>query len=197
MMQKSNNQIWTSEQYRQMSKSCHISKKGRLIVSGEKILPEFKSKVIDNIIKPKPKSNTKIANATKCEYNDVKFDSRLEMAMYAALKEAKIPFTFKYTFELINGFIWHNHKVRNICWTPDFVFDNLQIILDTKGYSNDTAPLKIKLCKWSLLTQGKEDWQIWIVKNKKDIPICIELLKMHITKNYVPEYQNVVKNFIV
>jgi Holliday junction resolvase RusA-like endonuclease len=40
----------TIEQYRKLQKSCSTSKKGRLIVSGEKILPEFQEKVINPIL---------------------------------------------------------------------------------------------------------------------------------------------------
>jgi hypothetical protein len=41
---------WDIEQARKMFKTCPVSKKGRLIVDGDKILPEFESKVIKPIL---------------------------------------------------------------------------------------------------------------------------------------------------
>lgn len=42
--------------------------------------------------------NKKIRNAEKTEYEGIKFDSRLELFCYLALKEAKIPFELKTQF---------------------------------------------------------------------------------------------------
>lgn len=155
---------YTSAEFIEMMKKGTFNSKGRLIVPEGFEVPST------------PKDNRKIVGAKKIEVDGIIFDSRLEMAMHSALIVSKLPFMFKQTICLIEGFIYGDKKIRDITWSPDFFIPYLKIILDTKGYSNDIAPLKIKLCKYWLMKQNMLDWQIWIVKKKSEIPNTINQL---------------------
>jgi len=158
----------TEEQFKQLQQNI-LSRSGKKAILSPKT--NDKDKTTDTI-----KKNRKIVGVKKIVIGDVKFDSLLESEFYLALQSAKIPFDFKKTICLVPSFLFHNHSIRPITWSPDFYIEKLNIIIDTKGYFNDIAPLKIKMCKWWLLTNDMEDWQIWIIKKKSEIPNAINQL---------------------
>lgn len=121
---------------------------------------------------PHPKANRKILNATKSFAQDgTPTDSKLEATMYNLLKLHHINFDFKVKYELQPAFEYNGKKIRPISWTPDFTLTELNMIVDTKGFSNETAPIKIKMVKFTLSQMGF-DWSTW-----HDIPPEIIILK--------------------
>jgi len=98
-----------------------------------------------------PVENKKVRNATK-SINDegIKFDSAIERYMYERLKASKIDFQFKVEYLLQEKFRYNGEAVRAIKLTVDFFLPGYNKIIDTKGWANDVAPLKMKLLKWHL-----------------------------------------------
>jgi len=123
------------------------------------------------------KSNVKVKNATRIEVDGIKFRSKLEHKAYVRLKEEG--FNFEYepeSYEIIERFEWNGEKVRPITIKPDFVDYNLKIIMEIKGFANDSWPLRLKLFKRHLyLTKSK--FSIYIVKNLKELELFILELK--------------------
>jgi len=137
------------------------------------------SKVAKSFILPTIKENKKIRNATKSTAQDgTPTDSKLEATMYNLLKLHHINFEFKVKYELQPAFEYNGKKIQPISWTPDFTLVAFNMIVDTKGYSNDTAPIKIKIVKYAL-ANDKYSWfpasrvssceppEIIIIKNKE------------------------------
>lgn len=106
--------------------------------------------------------NRKIKNATECEFDGIKFRSRLEVSVYKYL--TSIGITPKY--ELLKFTIWDRkyfkvpfydrygktfkriiRKPTSVHYTPDFIFDvnGIEVILEVKGFKNDVTPYKIRL----------------------------------------------------
>ena len=109
--------------------------------------------------------NKKIKNATKKEYNGIQFKSLLEVMVYKTLLQKG----FEPHYEASKYPIWRGfkpevpcykpnkqgvlelqkNKIIDITYTPDFIFmapDNKTvIIMEIKGFQNDTYPLKEKM----------------------------------------------------
>ena len=100
----------------------------------------------------------------KVIYDGINFASGLEKYMYIALQKAKIKSKYEgETFVLLNGFHFENEvyerqsngkgsyinrggkRILPIKYTPDFIGDNF--IIETKGRSNDSFPIRWKLFK--------------------------------------------------
>ena len=88
-----------------------------------------------------------VRNATKVEYDGIKFDSKLEQFAYKQLKLFKINFAMKQKFVIFESFRYAGELIRPISWTPDYILPDHNIILETKGFANDQWSLKIKLVK--------------------------------------------------
>lgn len=126
------------------------------------------------------RESTKVKNATKCEYNDISFKSKLEMFMYKELEKQelfinyiyeKIPFVLQNSFRNLISFYERNNKsklyglssqtVRSMTYTPDFVVyyetkkENKCWIIETKGLRTDSFTLKFKLFK-NIIKEGYE-----------------------------------------
>jgi len=104
---------------------------------------------------------SKIKNATKCEYDGVKFKSRLELFCYKELKKINIspgyecsktvlldkfvPKTFVFEPNKSGNIEINSKYVREMTYTPDFFFrvETSWIIIETKGFSRDTYNLVI------------------------------------------------------
>lgn len=123
------------------------AKKGYAMVDGEmkKIVPDKK------VHKITPDLNSfngaKIKNAVKSEVDGVKFDSNIEKYMHGLLRGAGIDFEFQKKYLLQEKFIYNGEAVRAITLTVDFFLRGKNMIIDTKGYANDRAPLKYKMLK--------------------------------------------------
>lgn len=88
-----------------------------------------------------------VRNATKVEYNGIKFDSKLEQFTYKQLRLLKINFALKSKFVIFDSFRYDGELIRAITWQPDFILPEQNTILETKGFANDQWSLKIKLIK--------------------------------------------------
>lgn len=107
--------------------------------------------------------NKKILNATNSAIGNISFKSKLEASVYKTLVEHG----FSPQYESQRFVLWKgskindiyytkgsdghlkadNSKIRDITYTPDFIFkvDNYVIIIEVKGYENDVFPIKKKL----------------------------------------------------
>lgn len=132
-----------------------------------------------------------VKNATKVEFDGIKFDSKLEQFAYSQLKLFKINFSLKQKFVIFDGFRYNDELIRPISWTPDFILPDHNIILETKGFANDQWSLKVKLIKKYFLNKvnficeasdGKikervlDKPKIIICKNQKEVNAFIATL---------------------
>ena len=153
----------------------------------------------------------KIKNASKCSYDGVDFKSKLELFCYKKLQEAGIEFTYQPpTVELIPSFELNfkcyedigrivrdenkkvkystkrfdlNSKIRSISYTPDFTCCNGLFIIETKGYSNESFPLRWKLYKQYLMNIGFKGI-LMMPENQSEILQCIEIIKENQSVQY-------------
>jgi len=108
-------------------------------------------------MKRKPKTgNVKIRNAQKLIYDNITFQSKLEVYTYKKLKEAEIQFGYEnHTFQLLDKFNyegksmelfrnknekvfdWQRPLVRGMTYTPDFCNLKRKWIIECKGFAND------------------------------------------------------------
>ena len=136
---------------------------------------EFRKLLGGDASKHQP-ANRKIMGATKVEYNGIKFDSQLELAMYQLLADHKVPFEFKRRFEIVSGFRYRGKKIQAITWTPDYYFEGIDLIVDTKGFPSETFSIKLKLFKKSMFDSGR-NVDVWSVRKKADLITCVLLIK--------------------
>lgn len=112
--------------------------------------------------------NKKIINASPLEYDGISFKSKLEKMAYQTLKEQGFPVLYEpKKFIIWEGFRpnvpfynkdastrmlkMDSKKVIDISYTPDLMFEynNHLIIIEMKGFENNTYPLKKKIFrKW-------------------------------------------------
>lgn len=112
--------------------------------------------------------NKKIINASPLEYDGIFFKSKLEKMAYQTLKEQGFPVLYEpKKFIIWEGFRpnvpfynkdastrmlkMDSKKVIDISYTPDLMFEynNHLIIIEMKGFENNTYPLKKKIFrKW-------------------------------------------------
>lgn len=139
--------------------------------------------------------NKKIRNATPLVYQDIHFKSKLEVMVYATLKEAGFPVEYEpEKFILWEGykpsvpFFNKDKKTRmlkqdtkkllNITYTPDFVFkhNGWMVIIEVKGFENDSFPYKKKLFrKW--LEDNAPQSIYFELYSKKQLLQAIEIIK--------------------
>lgn len=149
----------------------------------------------------KKANSSKIKNATKLIVNGLKFKSKLEVFTYNKLLENGI-IDFNYEglkFTLLPNFEFNNlsielgknkcfapatEKIRSITYLPDFgniKDDKTGWIMECKGYPNDAFPLKWKMFKHHLLTNGY-NVKLYKPNNQKNVLLAIEDIK---SKYYV------------
>jgi hypothetical protein len=131
-----------------------LIKKGLIQVNGGAYAPVSKvvvkkPKKLPNLLKRAigDSTNKKIKNATKVEYDGIKFDSRLEATMYARLKSADIDFEFQKIYQLQDKFKYGSEHIRAIILTVDFYLAKQNQIIDTKGFQTQQGALRWKLLK--------------------------------------------------
>ena len=148
--------------------------------------------------------NVKVKNASICEYDGVVFKSKLELFCYKQLQLNNIPFiyqpektvlleSFKTNFKCYESLgkihrdkskkiISDNRRFdltdnnREISYTPDFIGVDDNWIIETKGFANDSFPLRWKLFK-SVLMEAGFDGVLMMPENQKEILQCIEIIK--------------------
>lgn len=107
--------------------------------------------------------NKKIKNATKKEYNGIQFKSLVEVSVYKHLLSLGLnPEYEKNKYVIWQGFkpqipfynqnkkkelVLQDKKIIDITYTPDFTFKykSIFVILEIKGFENDTFPIKKKM----------------------------------------------------
>jgi hypothetical protein len=143
------------------------------------------------------KGNQRVRNATKCEYDEIKFKSKLEMFCYKELKLSKLEFTYEEnTYTLIPTFsptipVYELNKkvnllqpdlgkVRACTYTPDFVVRNQGkvFVLEIKGMEQDAWKLKWKMFRQYIQNFSTCD-ALFLVKNQKQVKECIEIIKLN------------------
>lgn len=131
----------------------------------------------------------------KVTYDGINFASGLEKYMYIALQKAKIKSKYEgETFVLLNGFHFENEvyerqsngkglyinrggkRILPIKYTPDFIGDNF--IIETKGRSNDSFPMRWKLFK-ELVTNQFPGYTLYKPQNQKE---CDETISIILSK---------------
>ena len=139
--------------------------------------------------------NKKIKNANPLEYNGIRFKSRVEVSIYKLLKahniEAKyenktfvlspsirptVPF---YNRTKKAGFHSIMSPINNITYTPDFTFmyNNILVIVEVKGFENDVFPVKRNLFR-KLLETLDTYCMFFEVRTQKEMLEALEVIKM-------------------
>ena len=140
-------------------------------------------------------NNKKIKNACAKSFNNIIFKSQLEVVIYKELLRAG----FNPKYEERKFVIWEGikptkpfynrdiqtkmlkldmGKMRDVTYTPDFTFEykNHLIIIEAKGFENDTFPIKKKLFR-GLLEKIEIPVVYFEVYTKKQLLQAIEILK--------------------
>jgi len=131
------------------------------------------------------------SKAKKHKFNGIEFASGLELYCHQALKRAKIPAHYEgQTFELLPAFKYpgtlmdrgtvkgakcfkeKSSHVRSISYTPDFINLDWGFIIETKGFRNESFPMRFKLFKWYLFKNGF-DYDLYIPSTKSEVDTTI------------------------
>lgn len=135
----------------------------------------------------RPKGKDKIKNVTprknpKLFHNNIWFKSMLEVYMYQQLEKLGEKFTYEAKkYQIIEGFDYFDEKIRPIHYTPDFELVDYPVVVETKGYANDSFPLRMKLFKYylkneNIMKRGKLKY-IFIPHNQKECREVVEQIK--------------------
>lgn len=139
--------------------------------------------------------NKKIINASPLEYDGISFKSKLEKRAYQTLKEQGFPVLYEpKKFIIWEGFRpnvpfynkdastrmlkMDSKKVIDISYTPDLMFEynNHLIIIEMKGFENNTYPLKKKIFrKW--LESNYPNSIYFEIFTKKQLLQAIDIIK--------------------
>ena len=141
--------------------------------------------------KRRPKSRSKVKNAKKSSFNGHDFQSNLEKNMYMMLYDSKIDVDYEaHTFTIFDPLVYpqacyegttkklynKGSKVRAITYTPDFVDPKGKWIIETKGYANESFPLRWKLFKRHL-KENNLTYVLFMPRNKAQCEEVLELIK--------------------
>ena len=127
----------------------------------------------------KGSGRSKVKNAKKSTYDGKNFQSNLELYCYEET-----------TFTIFDALVYpqacyegtakklynKGSKIRPITYTPDFVDPNGKWIIETKGYANESFPLRWKLFKKHLKDNNKQ-YVLFMPRNKKQVDEVVELIK--------------------
>lgn len=147
--------------------------------------------------------NKKIKNATPINFQDLKFKSTIEKTIYLALiQEGIVPLYEGFTYTLSDSIrpgitpYYTRRKVdgknvlalemsplSSITYTPDFTFlyNGIFVIIEVKGFVNDTYPLKRNLFR-KLLEEAEIPTMYFEVRSKKELLLALEKVKMETPK---------------
>ena len=147
------------------------------------------------------KRGKKQTNAKKHYYNEIQFQSGLEVYMYKSLKKAKIPFEYEgQKFVIIEGFKHEGvsyerflngkgdfkdrggKEFKDMNYTPDFTPPKgqpLKWVIETKGRSMPDFSRTWKLFK-KLITDNEQDTVLYMPRKQVDCDEVIKLIKSNI-----------------
>lgn len=142
--------------------------------------------------------NKKIKNATKVQYNNILFNSKIELMVYKTLVEnGFFPEYEPHKFTVFEGYkptvpfytINKNTKELSlnsvkqiaITYTPDFIlrYKKWTIIIEVKGKMNDVYPYKRKMFRKFLEDNTKGNVLFFEVYTKKNVLQMIEIIKSY------------------
>lgn len=135
-------------------------------------------------------------NSTKHTKDGINFKSSLELKMHTLLKEAGIKAVYEgKKFKLVEPFEYpaecfertpktdqelkDKRKIRAMEYTPDFVGpdpDNPEFVIETKGFANESFPLRWKFFKM-IETQGGNAPMLFKPSSQADCEQVIKILK--------------------
>lgn len=140
-------------------------------------------------------ANKKIKGASTKVYNGITFKSQLEVSIYKTLLQEG----FNPKYEEIKYVLWQGFKpttpfyekgkdglnklsmkkIIDITYTPDFTFEynNYLIIIEAKGYENDTFPIKKKMFRKVLESYNKALY--FEIFTKKQLVDAIKIIKTY------------------
>ena len=136
--------------------------------------------------------NRKIQNATAISYHGKKFKSKLELTVYKTLKDSGMkvryepkayviwegfyPSVICYSKGRTNNITLSDGKLRDITYTPDFIFryNGYTVIVEAKGFETDVFKMKFKLFR--KLMEKRKKVLIFEVFNKRMVLQMLELL---------------------
>lgn len=140
--------------------------------------------------------NKKIKNATKVQYNNILFNSKIELMVYKTLvEEGFSPEYEPHKFTVFEGYkptvpfytinkntkelSLNNAKQIAITYTPDFIlrYKEWTIIIEVKGKMNDVYPYKRKMFRKFLENNTKGNVLFFEVYTKKNVLQMIEIIK--------------------
>lgn len=140
--------------------------------------------------------NKKIKNATKVQYNNILFNSKIELMVYKTLvEEGFSPEYEPHKFTVFEGYkptvpfytinkntkelSLNNVKQIAITYTPDFIlrYKEWTIIIEVKGKMNDVYPYKRKMFRKFLEDNTKGNVLFFEVYTKKNVLQMIEIIK--------------------
>lgn len=103
----------------------------------------------------------------KIIFNEIKFDSKLELYCYKLLNEMDVSFSFQKKIVLVDKFKYNDKTIRAITLTVDFVIKDADktIYLDTKGFATEVAKIKYKMLKNKLKDNPLTD-VVWLNTQK-------------------------------
>jgi hypothetical protein len=141
----------------------------------------------------------KHVNATKIRYDDIEFQSKLEMYAYKEFKKEGIPAVYeKRSIQLIEPFVdpspfykvfgksnvsERTNKVQGTIYTPDFE-DSLNnphygFFIEIKGRRNESFPMRIKLFRlWRKRNEVNKDY--FELSNEREIQQAIAIIKQNL-----------------
>lgn len=131
----------------------------------------------------------------KYPYKGVDYKSGLERNMAMCLDEQGIKFQYEpKTFDVLKGFKFDfdcyerqrngkgdmvnrgKKKIQGIKYTPDFIGEGF--IIETKGYANETFPMRWKLFKSMLAANDEFDPENLVIYKPQKISECKEVAKL-------------------
>ena len=139
----------------------------------------------------KKKGRSKVKNAKKSTYDGKEFKSNLELYCYKKLEESEILVEYEEnTFTIFPATVYpqacyegttkklynKGSKIRPITYTPDFVDPEGKFIIETKGYANESFPLRWKLFK-KHLKDNDHRYVLFMPRNKKQVDEIVEIIK--------------------
>ena len=143
------------------------------------------------------KRNKKVRNATPTSKEGIKFRSRLEAYCYEQLVQAGLEFQYEeYKFTIVDKYTYEHDSyeqliqkgkrgkvlklaspnIRAITYTPDFVSFKHKFVIETKGFANESFPLRWKLFK-KYLSDNNIDLKLYVPRNQKQVNEVINLIK--------------------
>jgi len=108
--------------------------------------------------------------SSKVEQDGILFDSKLENYFYNLLKENNIDFELKPKFEILPSFTYRHETILGMKCTPDYFLPKYNLIIDVKGFGNELVPVRYKLLKYKLQSEGK-NYQIEMPSSQKDVVV--------------------------